>query len=209
MLVNAAVQHRVKHFDLILSRELAFLQRQYEQHLISHDRFARAVRHQTKESNVSPPLKEIYNEETQTVDYRKLRKKKKKKFADRRPSIESSVLSQLQSDVSSSHETSSQLSQSRRRYCTKAQPLPPICSHRARRTSRSSYEKDFHWISNFSPSTSTLVKENDARLNDFGAVDEEIQSFLRTLPNANEIHHGFDSFASSSLYSTRGAVPMR
>ena len=207
MLVNAAVQHRVKHFDLILSRELAFLQRQYEQHLITHDRFSRAVRHQTSTTNVSRPFKEIYNEETETLDYQKM--KKKMKTSDdhhqrRRPSIDTSILSQIHSDVSS------HVSQpSRRRHCTKAQPLPPISSHRQQQRRvdplNSRYEKDLHWMSHFSPAK----KDAPSRSSENGSVDDEIQSFLQTLPTANEIQYGFDSFAASSLYTTRASIAMR
>lgn len=208
MMINQATQHRVKHFDLLLSRELSLIQRQYEQHLITHEKFERSIRHQKEEKKISLPLTSIYNEATNTIDYKKLRQKvtKHDPNAIHRSSIDLSSLLNTSTDVSSD-ETPVKKPRKSRRLCTKAHPLPPIIKANVPHPRHLPAEKDIHWISQIQ----SLNKEKESRLtySTDSTVDEHLHSFLETLPAPQEIHYGFDSFGSSALYSTRAPVAMR
>ena len=209
MLINQATQHRVKHFDLLLSRELALIQRQFEQHLITHEKFERSIRHNKDEKKISLPLKDIYDEDTEKVNYKKIRQKVTKidGNTNHQTSIDLLSLIQTSSDVST-NEISTRKPKKSRRLCTKAHPLPPIVKAKIVSPRRViHYEKDLHWLSQIQ----SMNKGKESRLTHStdSTVDEHLHSFLDSLPAPQEIHYGFDSFGPSSLYSTRAPVAMR
>ena len=58
MQVNTTVQHRVKHLDYLLSRELIYLQRKHEENLLMIEKYEKLIRHETDHQHLSSSSKD-------------------------------------------------------------------------------------------------------------------------------------------------------
>ena len=233
MLLNSAAQHRAKHFNLLLARELSLIKREHEQNLITHQKLENSIRRATNQSSntnrskISIPFDHIYNEQTESLDYSKIHfndnnnnhsnQKRRLSFG-----VNSSI-SQNQTNTDQtgefSDDTSSVISVRRRRFCTKVQRLPPIV--KASVLNRQRYgSKSHQWMTNFQQSNKPqenineqirMLNEESTRTNlpELSPIQRQVRSFLETLPTYKDIRHGFDSFGSSSLYSSRSPVIIR
>lgn len=215
MQLNNTVQHRVKHFDQLLGKEMAYLSREYQQNLSTIDKFERSIRHQTDKKKVSLSIDEIYDKQTETIDYNKLKRTPNGEhdFPCAGTDDESSQI-QTESEVSSLA-TSNESVAVRRRHCMKADKLPPI--YRPQRNNRSKLFKSQQWTSSFGcldrqkqHSNKSLGKDHRfIKTKDFSSIDSHVQLFLNDLPPSKDIQFGFDAFGPSSLYSNRLPVIMR
>ncbi|CAF3403798.1 unnamed protein product [Rotaria socialis] len=79
MLLNSAAQHRVKHFNLLLARELSYIERTHSQNLMSHQKLENSIRRANNQilnnnrTKICMPFDNIYNEQTESIDYHKMR----------------------------------------------------------------------------------------------------------------------------------------
>ena len=229
---NAGVQHRVKHFDLLLARELSFIKREHSQNLLTHQKLENSIRRDNNQlsnnhrSRKSVQFENTFNGQTDSFDYNKprtnsisinLNQKHRSSYGG------SSGLSQNQSSIEQmdelSDDASSYLSLRRRRFCTKAQRLPPIVkasiSNRPRRESKTNqWMESFQQLNvrkeNVSEPFIILNEESSKpKLPELSPIQRQVRSFLETLPTYKGVQRGFDSFGPSSLYSNRAPVAIR
>jgi hypothetical protein len=208
MILNPAVQHRVKHFDLLLARELVLLGRAHEQNLITYTKLEKSIRRDSDQLS-NPNLK-------------KPSKLPPDEFYHKMPSYipEKTRLSISSTNNTQIDETLPQISPRRyRRTCFKPHRLPPIA--KATTTNRKKRpSNDLHWVTSFQPEdtgkenisdTSTMIDEElpKAPLPELTRMQKQIHSFMGNLPTYKGVQGGFDNFAPSSLYSTRATVVMR
>ncbi|CAF1201629.1 unnamed protein product [Adineta ricciae] len=221
MFFNSNLQHRVKHYDLLLSRELANLQREHSQNLITYEKFENSIRRDSKQNcqmsrrKISTPSEYSCHEQIDAFDYRKVCSNS---FKRRLSSSTSSNHSQHQLD-DFDDDTVSYSSFKQRRYSTKNQRLPPMVKATSNERGKNR-NKNQYWMANFQQTNKS--KENP--FEPFTIVIEEtpvpirpeptplqrqIRSFLNNLPTYRGIQNGFDNFAPSSLYSNRPPIVIR
>jgi hypothetical protein len=230
--MNSTTQHRVKHFDLLLARELSLLEREHSQNLITHQKLENSIRRANNQSTNNNrnkqciPFDNIYNEQAESLDYHKIRLTNDNNNSNQRRRLSNGVnstISQTPTIIDQiddfSDESSSFSLFRRRRVCTKHQRLPPIVKanilHRQRRDS-----KNLHWMTNIQQSNIhkddgnepfTMLNEESSKPNlpELTPIQRQVRSFLETLPTYKGVQHGFDSFAPASLYSNRAPVTIR
>ncbi|CAF2334939.1 unnamed protein product [Rotaria sp. Silwood2] len=235
MLLNSAAQHRVKHFNLLLARELSLIERKYSQNLITHQKLENSIRranNQTLNNNrtkISMPFDNIYNEQTESIDYHKIQindynNNNNNSNQKRRLSVGAcSNISQNQTNSDQidefSDDTSSFMSLRRRRFCTKSQRLPPIV--KATISNRQKRENKTHqWMTNLPQSNKSQENVNEqliilneetskSNLPELTPIQRQVRSFLETLPTYKGVQRGFDSFGPASLYSHHASVAIR
>jgi len=199
MIPSAAAQHRGKHFDLLLTRELAAIEREHEQNLITLQKLERSIRRDNNRSKNHPRKKiptlidENSNEGTEKSSS---------------SVISSTIYSQTQTQIDQA------LPQIFRRYhrqCFKAQRLPPIVKP-SRKKQKSN---ELNWMDALQnengDDTFTVLNERLPKLPspDLITIQKRIHSFMEILPTYKGVQRGFDNFAPSSLYSRRAPVAMR
>jgi len=234
MLSNSFIQHRAKHFNFLLARELSLIEREHSHNLLTHQKLENSIRrannqltnnHRTK---ISMPFNNIYNEQTGSIDYHNLRSNGNNQnlFPKRRQSIgtsSSNSSSQNQTNFDRmdefSDDTLSSFSSRRRRYCTKIQRLPPII--KATTVNQQKREnKNNHWIASFQqlniskenidePFTILNEEITKSNLSELTPIERQVRSFLETLPTYKGVQRGFDSFAPASIYSNRAPIFIR
>lgn len=192
MIPSAAVQHREKHFNLLLARELDYLEREHEQNLLTIEKLEKFV--------------EFEHNQTKILRRRKhyLTPINHKSNEHYEPSvIESSVVnSDIQSDVSTSSNH-----RKYHRQCYKGQRLPPLTkSNRHKRKKLHSTSKSDIQSENFTLISEPLPAISVPKLT---VLDQQIQTFMEALPKYQGLEKGFDNFAPSSLYSNRARIAMR
>jgi hypothetical protein len=220
MLPNASAQHRGKHYDLLLARELELIKREHEQNLITHKKLENLIRRDTNQifnhnrNKKALPFGEIYNEQKETLDYHKIVIHTNNYANQKRNSSKGSSHNRPDEPYD---EPSPEVLPKHRRFCSKGRRLPPIVkSNIPNRQKQSS--KDVHWTT--SVHQSNTQKENEpftvlpadflkGRLPELPPIQRQIHSFLETLPTYKGIQCGFDNFAPSSLYSYHASVAMR
>ncbi|CAF1105642.1 unnamed protein product, partial [Rotaria sordida] len=139
MLLNATAQHRVKHFDLLLARKLAFIEREHEQNIIIHKNLENSIRRDTNRKKTTLSFDEIYHEPHQTLNYYKMNFSKNNYLNDK---SSSSVVS---SNQSQDDEIILQTSSKYQRQCSKHQRLPPIIKASLLNRQKQSTD-ELHWI---------------------------------------------------------------
>lgn len=203
MIPNAAAQHRGKHFDLLLTRELALIEREHEQNLIIHKKLERSIlwdnnqRIKLHRKKISITNKEpVVNGQNEKSDS---------------SVVSSTIITQTQVD-----ETLPHISPRFHRNCMKGQRLPPLIkSNRKKRRNN-----DTHWMPDLESTHSqkedaseifTVVTEElpKVSLPELTPMQKQIRSFMETLPTYKGLHRGFDNFAPASLHSRRAPVAMR
>ncbi|CAF0950319.1 unnamed protein product [Rotaria sordida] len=232
MLRNSAAQHRVKHFNLLLARELSLIERTHSQNLITHQKLENSIRRANNQilnnnrTKISIPFDNIYNEQTESIDYHKLRMNDNNNNSNQKRRLSVGTCSNLSQNQTNSDQidefsddTSSFISLRRRRLCTKTQRLPPIV--KATISNRQKRENKAHqWMINLPQSNKSkenlneqLIILNDesskSNLPELTPIQRQVRSFLETLPTYKGVQHGFDSFAPASLYSNRAPVAIR
>ncbi|CAF1214349.1 unnamed protein product [Rotaria sordida] len=232
MLRNSAAQHRVKHFNLLLARELSLIERTHSQNLITHQKLENSIRRANNQilnnnrTRISIPFDNIYNEQTESIDYHKLRMNDNNNNSNQKRRLSVGTCSNLSQNQTNSDQidefsddTSSFISLRRRRLCTKTQRLPPIV--KATISNRQKRENKAHqWMINLPQSNKSkenlneqLIILNDesskSNLPELTPIQRQVRSFLETLPTYKGVQHGFDSFAPASLYSNRAPVAIR
>ncbi|UJR33861.1 hypothetical protein I4U23_021282 [Adineta vaga] len=222
MFLNSNIQNRVKHYDLLLSRELAYLKREHSQNLITYQKLENTIRRDSKQiflhnrRKLSTPLDYIYNDQIDSFDYHKLSTNGNMNQQKRRlSSSTSSNYSHNQLD-DFDDETISYTSSKQRRYSTKNQRLPPVIKTNLSEQSKRK-TKTQHWMTNFQQTKRSkensfepfriLIEEtSNPILPEPAPLQRQIRSFLDTLPTYKGIQNGFDNFAPSSLYSNRSSL---
>jgi hypothetical protein len=229
---NASIQHRVKHFDLLLARELTYIKREHSQNLITHQKLENSIRRANNQplSNHRPkrsiPFDNNYNGQTESIDYQKIRTNSITSNLNQKHRLSfggSSGISQNQSSVEQmdelSEDTSSYISLRRRRYCTKSQRLPPIVKASIANQQRRE-RKTHQWMESFQQLNKqkenvnepfTILNEELSKPNlpELSPIQRQVRSFLETLPTYKGVQRGFDSFGPSSLYTNRAPVAIR
>ena len=216
MLLNATAQHRGKHFDLLLARELLLLEREHIQNVITLKKLERSIRRDNNQipipnrKKLSIPFSDIHDEHNDTISYQNMRINRNK-YSIEKPRLASisTIVSQNQSD-----EATPAIFPRYRRYCMKGHRLPPLVkANKSNRQKRSN--KDLHWVAN-SPQANIdqifpVLNEElpKAPLPELSPMEKQIQSFMKSLPTYKDIQRGFDNFGPSSLYSNRAPVAMR
>jgi hypothetical protein len=213
MIPNASVQHRVKHFDLLLARELEYIKREHQQNLITHKNLEKSI---IRDSN-----------RTINLNRKKILIPIHENFNEQNEKSSSSIVS---SNYNHSHiqidETPSEVFPQFHRNCFKSRRLPPIVKlNRRKRTNN-----DIHWIASIQ--STNAQKENFSEINaqnenfsdiytvltdelpkvslpEPSPLQKQIRSFMETLPTYKGLQRGFDNFAPASLYSRRAPVAMR
>jgi len=229
MLLNSNVHNRVKHFDILLARELSLIEHEYSQNLMTYQRLENSIRRDNKQSSnsnrtkISIPFNNIYNQRTESIDYHKVcsignNNNDNSNQKRRLSSSTSSNMSQNPID-DSDNDTSSSKSLRYRRYCTKNQRLPLMLkaaiSNRQKRKSQ-----NYHWMESYQqlkkpkdnanePFRIFLGKSSNPSLPQPSPIQKQVRSFLETLPTYKGIQHGFDNFAPASLYSNRSPIIIR
>jgi hypothetical protein len=203
MIPSAAAIHRGKHFDLLLARELAAIEREHEQNLITHQKLEKSIRRDNNrrknfpQKKLSISIDENSNEQSE------------KSYSS---VVSSNFYSQNQTQI---NQALPQIFRRYHRLCFKAQRLPPIVKFN--RKTRENNE--LNWI-NFR--RTNMHNENDdgaftvlidelpkISLPESTAMQKRIHSFMEILPTYKGVQRGFDNFAPSSLYSRRAPVAMR
>jgi len=231
MLLNPIVQNRAKHFDLLLARELALIERKHSQNLIIHEKLENSIRRannqllNTHRTKISIPFDNIYNEQTGSIDYHNLRNNNNNSNQKRRLSIDpnSNRINQNQTILYQSNELfddrSSSILLQRRQDCKKSQHLPPILKAHVSNQKRKEH-RNHHWMGSFQQSNISkeyvnepfiilneeITKPNKSTLT---SIQKQVHSFLETLPTYKGVQHGFDSFAPASLYTNRAPLAIR
>lgn len=189
---NSNIQHRAKHFDLLLARKLAFIEREHYQNLLLHQKLENSIRRASlQSSNVKKP-KSIVPFETS--------------YKDRRTSNACSTNNQTR--VSSDHfdelsdDSLSSVSFRTRLYTGKNQRLPSI-------TKTNKQKSTYQWLNPFQEMDSFSNQTNKTILPEISPIQKQIRSFLDRLPRYEGIQRGFDSFAPASLYTNRAPVIIR
>lgn len=214
MIFNSITQHRAKHIDLLLARQLALIKREHAFNLLTHQRLENSIRRMNDQpSKLATPFNQIENKPNGSMESHHQRSSNQK----RRLSIGTGSTSSASSryyleEFSDDVPTSSQ----RRRLCTKAQRLPLI----SRPTERKRVNPNRQWMTNFQPIdlTTEHFPESLPILNDeiskpireeLTPLQRQVRAFLAKLPPNKEIQHGFDGFAAAALYSNRGTIAIR
>lgn len=242
MILNPTAQHRLKYINQSFARELSLIERKHSQNLHSHQKLENSIRracNQTLSNNrakVCIPFDNIYNEQTDSIDYNKIRtndqmsthnlnsRMNSSSNLKRRVSIGgSSIMSQNPVHTDSidefSDDTASFISVRRRRFCTKAQRLPPIV--KASISTRQKRDPKNHWTTNTPQSNNKsrdngheklpmLYDESTKSIKvELTPIQRQVRSFLETLPTYKGVQRGFDSFGPASLYTNRAPVVIR
>lgn len=223
MILNPNAQHRVKHFDLLLAREIALLERECEQNLITYQNLENSIRRDndrmlnSNRKNNTLPLGEIHHEHIITLDH------SQKQIYTNNFSNEKSVSSYSSSNNSQcqTDEKESKLSHKYRRHCLKPQRLPPIIkATNVPNRRKPSTTNDLHWMGHFQQSNKRKDSVHDAlskineelpktTLPELTPIEKQVHAFMNSLPTYTGTQRGFDNFAPSSLYSIRAPVAMK
>ncbi|CAF3706470.1 unnamed protein product [Adineta steineri] len=235
MFLNSNVQSRVRHYDLLLTRELSFIKREHIQNLITYQKLENSIRRDNEQisnnnrTKISIPFNNIYNERTESIDYHKVcnigntttttnNNNNNSNQKRRLSSSTSSNMSQNQMD-DFDDDTSSYMSMRNRRYSTKSQRLPPMVKATIS-IGQKRKSKTQHWMTNFQetkrskensnePFTILIEETSSPNLPEPTPLQRQVCSFLDTLPTYKGVQHGFDSFAPASLYSNRTPIAIR
>lgn len=218
MVTNSLIQHRTKHFELLLARELSLIEREHSQNLAIHQKLENSIRQannqfsNTQRNKISLLSDSLYNERIGSKQNRLL----SLGTIGSNSSQNQTNLDQLDDF---SDDTSSYNSFRRRRHCTKTQRLPSITRPNISNQQKQE-NKNQHRMASFQQSN--LTKENlnqpftifndeitKPNLSEFTPIQRQVRSFLETLPTYKEVQHGFDSFAPASLYSNRAHIAIR
>jgi hypothetical protein len=199
MIPTATAQHLGKHFDLLLARELALIEREHKQKLIIHKKLENSIRrdnYQSTNSNrkkISISIEEPFHKHNEKS----------------RSSITSTHSNNSRNQID---EILPQMFPRYHRYCFKAQRLPPIVKlKRPKRTNN-----DSHWPNiqkeNIHEALTLLDEDEElpkVSLPELTPIQKQIRAFLDTLPIYKGVQKGFDNFAAGSIYSFRAPVAMR
>jgi len=197
---NSNIQHRAKHFDLLLARKLAFIEREHYQNLLLHQKLENSIRRASlQSSNVKKPKFIVPFETSSSLSHHTNNK-------DRRTSNACSTNNQTR--VSSDHfdelsdDSLSSVSFRTRLYTGKNQRLPSI-------TKINKQKSTYQWLNPFQEMDSFSNQTNKTILPEISPIQKQIRSFLDRLPRYEGIQRGFDSFAPASLYTNRAPVIIR
>ncbi|UJR13459.1 hypothetical protein I4U23_000473 [Adineta vaga] len=215
MVTNPHVQSRVKHFELLLSREKVLLERRYDQNISTYKKLEQTIRHESKKIPIcsrrkeSIPIDELYNEENRPENQRK----------KRIHSFDNPYNKSTTNQTQFSNEKTSPFLPKYRRLCTKAHRLPPITGACIPSTEKRIHQQrirqnDNETIDRESEILNDLIKDINDQLSkrtttETNKVDRQVHSFMDTLPEYKGLQKGFDNFGPSSLYSTRVTVAMK
>ena len=207
MVTNPHVQSRVKHYEILLSREVVLLERQREHNLTTLKKLEQTIRHESKKIPICSRRKDLV-----PLEERHSAKNQQNRNAH--------ALGRSQNTrTQGSNENASPFVPKFRRLCTKAHRLPPITkscipsteqritNDRVRRLDNETIDienEDLHDL--LVTITNQLAKHSASETT---KVDKQVHSFIEALPEYKGVQQGFDSFAPSSLYSTHATVAMR
>lgn len=215
MIFNSITQHRAKHIDLLLARQLALIEREHAFNLLTHQRLENSIRRiNDSSSKLSTPFNQFENKSNGPSESHQQRYSNQKRRLSVGTGSSSSAssrhyLDELSDDLS----TSSQ----RRRVWTKSQRLPPI----SRPTERKRvHPSNRHWMNNFQaidltkehfPSTLPILNDEISKpiREELTPLQRQVRAFLAKLPSNKEIQHGFDGFAAAAHYSNRNTIAIR
>ena len=218
MIFNSIAQHRARHIDLLLVRQLASIEREHAQNLIAHQKLENSIRRVGYPSANNhlrkhpPPFHHIEQQPTGSIESHQLRYSSPK----RRLSVgtgSSSASSRTYLDECSDDFSTSTSSQ-RRRYCTKSRRLPPIAKTNNQRKRE---HPNQHWMANFQQidlskeylpeSWPTFDDELSKPVQEeLPPLQRQIRAFLARLPSNKEMQHGFPATA---LYFNRAPVAIQ
>ncbi|CAF1197942.1 unnamed protein product [Adineta ricciae] len=191
MVTNPHVQSRVKHYEILLSREVVLLERQREQNLTTLKKLEQTIRHE-----------------------------KERHSAKNQQNRNAHILERSQNTrMHGSNEKASPFVPKFRRLCTKAHRLPPITkscipsteqrltNDRVRHLDNETIDKENEDLHDLLLTITNQLAKHSAL--ETTKVDKQVHSFIEALPEYKGVQQGFDSFAPSSLYSTHATVAMR
>jgi hypothetical protein len=193
MIPSAAAQHRSKHFEQLLARELAYIERGHELNLLTYEKLERSILHER---------------------HRTLNVKRKKSSIDENSSKQSEISRSSLISTARPHNPSltneklPQINPKYHRQCYKSQRLPPIV--KLKRT-----KNDLHWIASIKSTNienetfSLLTEEIPKSLPELTPIEKKIHSFMESLPANKGVQKGFDNFAPAAIYSVRSPIAMR
>jgi hypothetical protein len=204
MIPSAAAQHRSKHFDQLLARELAFIERGHEQNLLTYEKLERSIRRDRKRTlNIKrnkfslPPINEHSSRQSELS---------RSSFASSTTVNQQSIINdKLPAFIPKFH-----------RQCYKPYRLPPIVKPTRPKQSKN----DLHWLAIDRIQTANNQNEIVTFINEEipkktlleltpTPIEQQIHSFMETLPIYKGVHKGFDNFAPAALHSNRTPVSMR
>lgn len=212
MLLNPICHQRLKHFDLLLAKELTIIEREHFYNIVSHRKLENTIRQDsTKTSinerrNVSIPFDDIFNERTGTIDCH--RYQVFQRHTGQQQNSHSTVNNRFERCRSSNvgkYHNEDLLAKS------KVPRLPAIIKAslnvRERRDS-----KNMHWMTTLEQIHRKKPKDPEvfAIWNDDATmksepkrtvIQQQVRTFLNTLPIYQGVHKGFDSFGVNSLHS--------
>lgn len=221
MILNSIAQHRARHIDLLLARQLASIEREHAQNLLAHQKLENSIRRNSYQSTTnhlrkhSSPFHHIEQKQIGSIESQQLRHSNQNK---RRLSIgtgSSSASSRNYLDECSDNFSTSTSSQ-RRRYSTKYQLLPPITRTNQTNQRKRDHSKQ-HWMANlqridmnkeYLPESWPIFNDELSKpiQEELPPLQRQIRAFLATLPSNKETRHGFPATA---LYSNRAAIAIQ
>lgn len=222
MILNATVQHRVKHYDKLLLRELEFIKREYEQNLINYKNLENSIRRETNQiSNINnkKKIRSKFDEIQQEINIKS--NEDKNDLLKTNNLNDKSDLSILSINDNNQYKINELIinnkSSKYKRKCTKRERLPPIIKSIKTNREEKKLENNFDWLNNVKQLNkdndldSSFINENYSNniLIDSTPIEKQIQSFIKSLPKYTGIQKGFDNFSFSSLYSNRLPVIMK
>ena len=230
MLQNSIVQHRAKHADLLLARKLSLIEREHSRNLVTHEKLEKSIRcanHQSSNYNrrkLSLPFDNIYNEPRGSINYHNIRSnnnnpKRRSSFGTNSSSSNSQTQGCPNHINDFTDDSLSYLSLRRRSNCTKYQRLPPIVkANLSNQNKRES--KTEPWITHFQqvnlsqenvddPFTISNEDISKPNLTELSPIQQQVRSFLETLPSYKGVQRGFDNFGPASLYTNPTLISIR
>ncbi|CAF3298109.1 unnamed protein product [Rotaria sp. Silwood2] len=215
MKLNANAQHRLKHLNLLLARQLTLIEHEHEKNLITYKNLETSTRRDsdqisnTNQKKISMSIDEIYDEQSQIFDYPNRRLSTNNYLNDKScSSMITSSYTQSQINVSMVRNSSKY-----RRQCSKFERLPPIIKANISNQHKPStshvhsmnyFQQTDQCKQNFTETFSSFNKNlSKQTLSETTRIEKQIQSFMESLPTYTGIQCGFDSFGASSLYSFR------
>lgn len=221
MLVNSVFHHRIKHFDLLLARELSLIEREHLQNQLLHQKLENSIRRSTNPTltpyrkKLSVPFNNIYNEQTESFDYQKIsshdpiQPSAKTRFPTEthRHNLHQQPLIPNSADDGTNP----------KRVPNPMFRLPTIVKANMPNRQRRRESQQLNWLASFQQANpekeidrETFIVFNDETTKttpiELTAIQRQVHSFLQTLPTYKGAQKGFDSFAATSLYSYRKPV---
>lgn len=208
MVTNPHVQSRVKHYDLLLARELVLIERKHEHNLVIHKKLEQTIRHESRKIPMCS-RKQILSED-EIVEPPPPNINPHKRRAQREYSSAKATGANAKPSV---------LMPKFRRLCSKAHRLPPITTaciaplgermdkERLWREGKQAIDKENEaYNERMSVQRDKLMKRMKS---DTNVANDHYVSFRDTLEEYEGVQPGFDSFAASAIYSTRAPVAMK